>query len=52
MLILVTELTVNSHSAQFLAAFPSPDYQRHNEALLLDERKEEIKARIADLKLD
>ena len=52
MLILVTELTVNSSSAQFLAAFGSPDYQRHNEELMLSERKEDIKAQIADLKLE
>ncbi len=52
MLILVTELTVNSFSAQFIAAFGSDDYSRHNKELMLSERKEDIKAQIADLKLD
>lgn len=52
MLILVTELTVNSFGAQFLAAFGSPDYQRYNEALMLSERKEDIKTQIAELSLD
>ncbi len=52
MLILVTELTVNSFSARFIATFGSPDYQRHNEELMLSERQDEIRAQIADLKLD
>lgn len=52
MLILVTELTVNSFSAQFIAAFGSEDYSRHNKELLLSERREDIKAQIAELKLD
>lgn len=52
MLILVTELTVNSFSAQFIAAFGSEDYSRHNKELLLSERREDIKAQITELKLD
>lgn len=52
MLILVTELTVNSFSAQFIAAFGSEDYNKHNKELLLSERREDIKAQIAELKLD
>lgn len=52
LLILMTELTVNRFSARFLGAFGSPDYARHNEELLLSERKEDIKAQIADLRLD
>jgi len=51
MLILVTELTVNTSSAKFIATFGSPDYQRHNEELMLSERKEDIKAQIAELGL-
>lgn len=51
MLILVTELTVNSSSAQFLATFGSSDYTRHNAELMLSERGEDIKAQIAELKL-
>lgn len=52
MLILVTELTVNTASAQFIATFGSPDYKRHNEELMLGERSDDIKAQIAELKLD
>ncbi len=52
MLILVTELTVNSYSARFIAAFGSPDYRRHNKELMLTERSDDIKAQIAELKLD
>lgn len=52
LLILVTELTVNTASAQFIATFGSPDYKRHNEELMLSERSDDIKAQIAELKLD
>ena len=52
MLILVTELTVASASAQFIATFGCPDYQRHNKELMLSERQDEIRAQIAELKLE
>lgn len=52
MLILVTELTVNSFSSRFIATFGSPDYSRHNEELMLTERSDDIKAQIAELNLD
>lgn len=51
MLVLVTELTVNTDSARFIAAFGSPDYSRHNEELMLGERGDDVKARIAELNL-
>lgn len=51
MLILVTELTVNSASAQFIATFGSPDYQRHNQEMMLTERHGDIQGQIAELKL-
>ena len=51
MLILVTELTVNAASARFIASFGSPDYQKHNQELMLTERQDDIKAQIAELKL-
>lgn len=51
MLILVTELTVNNASAQFIATFGSPEYQRHNQELMLGERGDDIKAQIAELGL-
>lgn len=52
MLILVTELTVNTESARFIASFGSPDYSRHNEELMLGERGDDMKARIGELKLE
>ncbi|MBR1930924.1 MAG: AAA family ATPase [Lachnospiraceae bacterium] len=52
MLILVTELTVNRASARFIATFGSPDYQRHNQELMLSERQDDLKAQIAALELE
>lgn len=49
MLILVTELTVNVQSAQFIATFGSEDYSRHNSELMLSERSDDIKAQILEL---
>ena len=51
-LILVTELTVNRASTQFIATFGSPDYQRHNQELMLSERQDDLKAQIAALDLE
>ena len=52
MLILVTELTVNRASTQFIATFGCPDYQRHNQELMLSERQDDLKAQIAALDLE
>ena len=51
MLILVTELTVSSAGAGFIAAFGSPDYQRHSQELMLSERQSQIQGQIAQLEL-
>lgn len=51
MLILVTELTVDSAGAQFIATFGCEAYNRHNQELMLSERSEDIKAQIAGLSL-
>lgn len=51
MLILVTELTVSSAAAGFIATFGSPDYQRHSQELMLSERQNQIQGQIAQLKL-
>lgn len=51
MLILVTELIVNTKSAEFIARFGCEDYQRYNEKLMLSERQEEMQRSIAELKL-
>lgn len=51
MLILVTELTVNSYSARFIGTYGSDDYRRHNEELMLHERQDEIMQEITELEL-
>lgn len=51
MLILVTELTVNDDSARFIASFGCPDYQRHNEELMLSERQSRFMDEIEKLDL-
>ncbi len=51
MLIFVTELTVNDYSARFIGMFGSEDYRRHNERLLISERKNELQEEIAALEL-
>ena len=42
LLILVTELTADKHSAHFIARYGSEGYYRHNKALLVYERQETI----------
>ena len=42
LLILVTELTADSHSARFIARYGSEGYYRHSEALRFTERQEAI----------
>ena len=49
MLILVTELTVHDDSARFIASFGCPDYQRHNEELMLSERQNRFMEEIGEL---
>ncbi len=51
MLVLVTELTVDSEGAQFIAAFGSEDYNRHSGELMLSERRDNIQEQIAALNL-
>lgn len=51
MLILVTELTVSSAGAGFIAAFGSPDYQHYSRELMLSERQNQIQGKIARLEL-
>ncbi len=51
MLILVTELTVNTAGARFIATFGCEDYQKHNEALRLSERQESLVHEIEKLEL-
>lgn len=42
LLIIVTELTVNYHTARFIARYGSEAYYRHNEALMFYQRQTEI----------
>lgn len=52
MLILVTELTVNEDSARFIASFGCPDYQKHNEELMISERQNKFIDEIEKLGID
>lgn len=51
MLILLTELTVGTKSAEFIASFGCEDYSRNNEKLMLTERQDEMKKAIEALQL-
>ena len=51
MLILVTELTVNTYSAKFISMFGCEDYQKHAGELMLTERQNELQQEIAALEL-
>ncbi|MBR6771048.1 MAG: AAA family ATPase [Lachnospiraceae bacterium] len=51
MLILVTELTVNTSSSRFITMFGCEDYQRHNEKLRLSQRRDELQQEIGKLQL-
>ena len=52
LLILVTELTADSHSAHFIARYGSEGYYRHNKALLVYERQETILRELDALESD
>ena len=48
MLILVTELTANSHTARFISEFGCKEYYEHNKALLFTDRSKEIMQRLEE----
>ena len=48
-LILLTELTANNASAQFIASFGSPEYARLSEDMMLTRRRDDLQERIAAL---
>ena len=52
MLILVTELTINQHSARFISRYGCEKYFAHNKELLFYERQREIIREIESLDLD
>lgn len=49
LLILVTELTVNTYTAKFISMFGSEDYQKHADSMMLSERQSDIQSQIAQL---
>lgn len=51
MLILVTELTVNTYGVRFIAMFGCEDYRKHNEQLRLSQRQDELMREIEQLEL-
>lgn len=51
-LVLVTELTMNYHSARFISRFGSSEYFAHNKELLFYERNKEIILDLEKLELD
>jgi hypothetical protein len=52
LLILVTELTVNTYSSAFISRYGCPKYFDHNKELLFYERQQEIIAKLDSLDLD
>ncbi len=52
LLILVTELTANSHTAKFIARYGSPAYFRHNKELMYHERNQAIMRELELLELE
>lgn len=51
LLVLVTELTVNTYSSRYISMFGCPDYQKYNELLMVTERQSNLKEDIAKLVL-
>ncbi len=49
MLILVTELTVNPHSSKFIARFGSPDYEKHQDELMVADRTLDLQQEAKEL---
>ena len=52
MLIIVTELTANCHSAKYISRYGCDAYFRHNKELLFYERQKELEREIQQLKLE
>lgn len=51
MLVLVTELTVNTYSARYISMFGCEDYSEYNRLLMVSERQNQMKENIAKLQL-
>lgn len=52
MLVLVTELTVNSFSARFISMFGCEDYQKYNQVLMVSERQNKLRDDIVNLTIE
>ena len=52
MLILVTELTINSYASKFIGRYGCPEYFAHNKELLFYERQQDIITELEKLDLD
>lgn len=52
MLILVTELTINYHTAKFISRYGCKEYFNHNKDLLFYERQKEIITEIESFDLN
>ncbi len=52
LLIIVTELTANSHTAKFISRYGCPAYFRHNKELLFYERSKDIAIELESLDVD
>lgn len=52
LLIIVTELTANAHSARFISRYGCDEYFKHNKDLLFYERNQEIEQAIKELEID
>lgn len=51
MLILMTELTVQSEPVKFISTYGCEDYSKHNEDMMISDRGEELLEKISDLNL-
>ena len=51
MLVLVTELTVNTHSSGFIGRFGSEDYHKYSKELMVTKRQDDMLKEIQELKL-
>lgn len=49
MLVLVTELTINSGSSRYISMFGCEDYQKYNKLLMVSERQEDLRGEIEKL---
>ena len=52
MVILITELTINSSAARFISRYGCEEYFRHNKELLFYERQKELISEIKELELE